>query len=239
MRKPVTLTAAIVAAVLLLVFVDAARPARSRRRGTVDDRAVPPDDRRRVPRSQHAIGRHRRRSTAIAAAAARAGLRFVVLTDHGDAIAHAGSAAVSSTAFCVIDAVEISTNQGHVVALDLPAAPYPLGGEARGRRRGRRCGWADSRSRRIRTRRSRARAGTRRTPPSTASSGSTSTASGATSRGPGSSGPRSTISFGPGPALASLLDRPAATLARWDAHDERRPVVAVAGHDAHGGISEG
>ena len=30
----------------------------------------------------------------------------------------------------VIDAVEISTNGGHYVALDMRAAPYPLGGEA-------------------------------------------------------------------------------------------------------------
>ena len=29
-----------------------------------------------------------------------------------------------------IDAVEISTNGGHLIALDMPAAPYPLGGEA-------------------------------------------------------------------------------------------------------------
>ena len=30
-----------------------------------------------------------------------------------------------------LDGVEISTNGGHYIALDMPAAPYPLGGEAR------------------------------------------------------------------------------------------------------------
>ncbi len=40
----------------------------------------------------------------------------------------------------------------------------------------------------------------------------------------------------PGPALASILDRPVPTLARWDGLTARRPVVAIAGHDAHGGI---
>ena len=31
----------------------------------------------------------------------------------------------------LIDAVEISTDDGHYVALDLPPAPYPLAGEGR------------------------------------------------------------------------------------------------------------
>ena len=36
-----------------------------------------------------------------------------------------------------IDAVEISTNGGHYVALDMQPSPYPLGGEPDGGRRGR------------------------------------------------------------------------------------------------------
>lgn len=67
----------------------------------------------------------------VAEAAARAGLSFVILTDHGDATRtpipphyHAG--------VLVIDAVEISTNEGHLVALGLESAtPYRLAGEAR------------------------------------------------------------------------------------------------------------
>ncbi len=66
---------------------------------------------------------------AIAAAAARAGLQFVVITDHGDATRQPDPPAYLHGVLC-IDAVEISTNGGHLIALDLPAAPYPLGGEA-------------------------------------------------------------------------------------------------------------
>src|SRR5262249_38292909 len=64
----------------------------------------------------------------IAAAAARAGLQFVVFTDHGDATRVPDPPAYSSGVLCV-DAVEISTNSGHYVALGLGAAPYRLGGE--------------------------------------------------------------------------------------------------------------
>ena len=42
--------------------------------------------------------------------------------------------------------------------------------------------------------------------------------------------------FRPGPAMAEVLDRPTSTLARWDALTARRRVVALAGHDAHGGV---
>lgn len=66
----------------------------------------------------------------IAAAAARAGLAFVVVTDHGDATRVPEPPAYISGVLC-IDAVEISTRQGHYVAIGLPQAPYPLGGEAR------------------------------------------------------------------------------------------------------------
>lgn len=66
----------------------------------------------------------------IAAAAARADLDFVILTDHGDASREPGPPAYVDGVLC-IDAVEISTDEGHYVALGLPRAPYPLGGEAR------------------------------------------------------------------------------------------------------------
>jgi len=66
----------------------------------------------------------------IAAAAARAGLRFVIFTDHGDATRRPDPAEYRSGVLC-IDAVEISTDGGHLVALGLPKAPYPLGGEPR------------------------------------------------------------------------------------------------------------
>ena len=66
----------------------------------------------------------------IAAAAARAGLKFVVFTDHGDATRTPDPPSYRSGVLC-LDAVEISTTGGHYLALDMPAAPYPLGGEAR------------------------------------------------------------------------------------------------------------
>ena len=66
----------------------------------------------------------------VARAAAAAGLRFVVITDHGD-----GTRAPELPAYIgnvlAVDGVEISTDGGHVIALGLPKAPYPLGGEAR------------------------------------------------------------------------------------------------------------
>ena len=66
----------------------------------------------------------------VAAAAARAGLNFIILTDHGDGTREPDPPAYRSGVLC-IDAVEISTASGHVVALGLPRAPYPLGGETR------------------------------------------------------------------------------------------------------------
>lgn len=83
-----------------------------------------------------AIHVHSRRSDGtgdvetIAAAAARAGLHFVIMTDHGDATRAPEPPQYHAGVLC-IDAVELSTEHGHVVALGLPQAPYPLAGEAR------------------------------------------------------------------------------------------------------------
>ena len=68
---------------------------------------------------------------AIARAAGRAGLRFVVVTDHGDATRTPDPPRYIDGVL-LIDGVEISAQEGHVVALGLSgAAPYPFGGEAR------------------------------------------------------------------------------------------------------------
>jgi hypothetical protein len=64
----------------------------------------------------------------VAAAAARAGLGFIILTDHGDAMRAPDSPRYRSGVL-TIDAVEVSTSGGHVIALDLGRAPYPLRGE--------------------------------------------------------------------------------------------------------------
>ncbi len=65
----------------------------------------------------------------IAQAAQRAGLQFVIITDHGD-----GTRAPEPPQYrhgvLVIDAVELNTDSGHLVALGLPAAPYLFAGTA-------------------------------------------------------------------------------------------------------------
>lgn len=64
----------------------------------------------------------------IAAAAARAGLAFVILTDHGTGTRTPQRPEYIHGVLC-IDAVEISTTGGHYVALGLPRTPFPLRGE--------------------------------------------------------------------------------------------------------------
>jgi hypothetical protein len=83
-----------------------------------------------------AIHIHTRRSDGgstfdeVARAASRAGLDFIIITDHGDGTREPDGPSYRNGVLC-IDGVEISTAGGHVVALGLPRSPYPLGGEAR------------------------------------------------------------------------------------------------------------
>ena len=94
---------------------------------------LPPVDDGTVPGAFHI---HTNRSDGlsgpdqIAAAAARAGLKFVVFTDHGDGTRRPDPPEYRSGVLC-LDGVEISTNGGHYIALDMPPAPYPLAGAAR------------------------------------------------------------------------------------------------------------
>jgi hypothetical protein len=67
---------------------------------------------------------------AVAAAAARAGLKFVIVADHGDGTKVPMPPAYRSGVLC-LDGVEISTTGGHYVVAGMPQAPYPLAGEAR------------------------------------------------------------------------------------------------------------
>lgn len=66
----------------------------------------------------------------VAAAAARDGLKFVIVSDHGD-----GTRSPESPSYrdgvLMIDAVEVSTDDGDLVALGMARTPYPLGGEGR------------------------------------------------------------------------------------------------------------
>ena len=92
-----------------------------------------------------AIHVHTRRSDGtgtmetVAEAASAAGLKFVIVTDHGPRVSlgdnFEGIRSPDSPTYygevLIIDAVEITTDHGHLVALGLPKAPYRLGGEAR------------------------------------------------------------------------------------------------------------
>ncbi len=66
---------------------------------------------------------------AVAASASRAGLRFVIFTDHGDGTRPVSAPAYIDGVLC-LDGVEVSSNGGHYVAIDMSMAPYPLGGDA-------------------------------------------------------------------------------------------------------------
>ena len=63
----------------------------------------------------------------IAGAAAKARLKFVIVTDHGDGTRPPDPPAYVDGVL-LLDTVEVSTDDGHVVALDMRRAPYPLGG---------------------------------------------------------------------------------------------------------------
>jgi hypothetical protein len=75
----------------------------------------------------------------VAEAASAAGLRFVIVTDHGPRVSPGdnfeGIRPPDPPTYygevLIIDAVEITTDHGHLIALGLPKAPYRLGGEAR------------------------------------------------------------------------------------------------------------
>jgi len=66
----------------------------------------------------------------IARDAARAGLKFIVITDHGDATKAAEPPAYREGVL-VLNGTEVSTTGGHYIAIDMLASPYPLGGEPR------------------------------------------------------------------------------------------------------------
>jgi hypothetical protein len=169
----------------------------------------------------------------VAQAAARAGMQFVILTDHGDGTRTPDPPEYLHGVLC-IDAVEISTDGGHYVAIDMPASPYPLGGapgavvEDVARLGGFGvAAHADSPKASLQWRDAMA-------PIDGIEWLSADTEWRNESR---RALTRAALGYflRPGPALATLLDRPA-TLNRWDAMVRTRRVVALAAHDAHGGI---
>ena len=64
----------------------------------------------------------------VAHAAERAGLQFLIFSDHGDGTRSPDPPRYRGGVL-TLDAVEISTAGGHYIAIGLPATPYPLGGE--------------------------------------------------------------------------------------------------------------
>lgn len=189
----------------------------------------------------------------VALAASKAGLRFAILTDHGDAT-RAPDLPRYVANVLLIDAVEISTVEGHVVALGLAGpAPYPLGGEARDviedvHRLG---GFA------IVAHPDSPRADLRWRPAGAQNTGGF----GPGRQGGGSGGDLSGadgvewmnadsewrdeqastllnamlhLPVRPAESFATLLERPAATMRRWDGLTRRRSMIGLSAVDAHG-----
>ena len=123
MKKLVLTAAALVAAVA--VYVGVTIPPRPLRLPPAADGTIPGIIHVHTNRSDGLSG-----PDVIAAVAAKAGLKFLVFTDHGDATRRPDPPQYRSGVLC-LDGVEISTNGGHYIAIDMPASPYPLAGEAR------------------------------------------------------------------------------------------------------------
>jgi hypothetical protein len=229
------LTAAVLAAVV--VFLLATLPPRPAV-ATWDGDHVLPD--RTVGGAYHV---HTTRSdgaaskAAVAAAAARAGLQFVLFTEHGDGMTTPDPPEYLSGVLC-LDGVEISTNGGHYAVLDLPPTPYPLGGEAWTvvedvRRFGGFGFIAHPDSPRAEL------AWTDWTLPFDGVEWMNADTEWRNEPRPRVARVLFDYLLRPGPAMASLFDRPVMTLTRWDALSTRRPVLGMAGHDAHGGFGLG
>ena len=218
---------ALVLAVAVVTVVWALLPARSGRLTLAPDPLV----------ARGAIHVHTVRSDGagtperVAGAAHRAGLDFVVLTDHGDATRTPDPPRYVEGVL-LIDAVEISTEDGHLLALGMGKAPYRLAGEARDviddvHRLG---GFAiaahpDSPKEDLQWRDWKA-----------AIDGLEWINADSEWRDES----RLTLSralltypIRPGETMASLLDRPVRTLERWDSLAASRPIVTIAGQDVH------
>ena len=223
-------TAAIVAAVLLFGWLaaPAARPTAS----------APAAASTMVAGAFH-VHTHRSDGTGspdhVAASARDAGLQFVIFADHGDGTRPLEPPAYRAGVLC-IDGVEISTVDGHYIAVGARPAPYPLAGHGRdvvedverlggfgvvahpasAKRELQWRGW---------------------TTPFDAMewlNGDTEWRDESVS---GLFRSLLTYPFRPVETLASLLDRQEETFIRWDALTQRRRVVALAGADAHARIS--
>jgi len=171
----------------------------------------------------------------VAAAAAQAGLTFVIVTDHGDGTRPPAPPAYRHGVL-VIDAVELSTSGGHYVALGLPIASYPFRGEPsdvvedvrdagafgiathpESPKAG--LAWHDWRARVDGLEWVNVDSEWRDESPL------------------GLAQALLSYPWRPTESLAGLLDDAARALARWDALTAERRVVTIAGVDAHGGLA--
>ena len=187
-----------------------------------------------------AIHIHTRRSDGsgsvddVAGAAAKAGLKFVIVTDHGDGTREPDAPIYRQGVLC-IDALEISTTSGHLVALGLARSPYSLGGETRDvvedvARMGGMAIAAHPES---------ARAELRWTDWSAPVNGLEWINADSEWRDESVASIFRTLltyPFRKPETLAALLDRPEQALRRWEESLVKRPVVALAAADAHARI---
>jgi hypothetical protein len=171
----------------------------------------------------------------VAAAAALAGLSFIIVTDHGDARRTPDPPAYKAGVL-VIDAVEVGTTGGHIVALGLTSpAPYPLGGSPRDvlddiHRLGGTAVIAHPDSVTV---------GLRYRGPDSGFEGIEwlNLDSEWRDKSPGTLFETALhYLIRPPESVASLLRRPARALARWDAAARARPVFGLAALDAHARI---
>ena len=204
--------------------------------------AVPPSGREASPSARGAYHIHTTASDGalprdeVARAAARAGLRFAIFTDHGDGTATPAVPEYIHGVLCVT-AVEVSTNQGHYVALGMSRAPYPLAGDASAvvedvARLGglgiaahpfsarRELQWSDW---------SLAVDGLEWLNADSEWRDENWWTFGRTLAG---------YLWRQGPALAQMFDRPVEALRRWDEMAAGRRVLGLAAHDAHGGFGD-
>jgi hypothetical protein len=227
-RSKYLLTAALVAAVVFFAAVPPG-PARTPLSGQPDPRVLAGAYHIHTTRSDGALDRD-----GVARAASLAGLKFAIFTDHGDGTREPAAPEYLHGVLCV-DGVEVSTDDGHYVALGIGHAPYPLGGagdavaEDVARMGGfgvaahpfsprRELAWADWAVPVDGIEWMNADSEWRDEKRFTVG--------------------RALLGYlvRPAAALASLLDRPVSTLAKWDELAATRRVIALAAHDAHGGL---
>jgi len=233
LRRVLIAAAALAAAYLLLTLPPA--PV------TVDDAAWTPPEGPTIAVGAYHV--HTNRSDGggtmdeVAAAAAAAGRAFVIVTDHGDATRAPEPPSYRSGVLC-LDDVEISTRDGHYVALDMPQAPYPLAGDGRDvaedvRRLG---GFG------IAAHPTSAKAALAWTDWSVAFDGMewlNADSEWRDERWPVLARTAFDYLVRPEGALAALLDRPDLALRRWDGLARRRKVAGLGALDAHGRVGPG